>query len=49
MDANSLKRDTILNSLESCYLGQAGTLDTNKGGAGRGLFRIIDNIKPFSH
>jgi len=35
-------RDTILNYLESCYQGQGGTLQKNKGGAGRGLYQIIE-------
>lgn len=34
-------RQTILDYLESCYSGQAGTLQQNKGGAGRGLFQIM--------
>ncbi|HWU42330.1 MAG TPA: hypothetical protein VN132_02795, partial [Bdellovibrio sp.] len=29
--------------LISCYKGAAGSLNTNKGGAGRGLHQIIEN------
>lgn len=48
-------RQTILDYLKSCYGGYAGTLqkEKNKGGAGRGLFQIMEtsdlvvwNIKP---
>lgn len=46
-------RETILRYLESCYGGQGGTLQQGKGGAGRGLFQIIEtadlvvfNVKP---
>lgn len=49
----SFHRETILKYLESCYTGRAGTLQDKKGGAGRGLFQIIEtsdlvvfNIKP---
>lgn len=49
----ALSRDTLINYLESCYQGQAGTLNAKKGGAGRGLFQIIEtadlmivNVKP---
>ncbi|MGK5092437.1 7TM diverse intracellular signaling domain-containing protein [Deltaproteobacteria bacterium TL4] len=46
-------RKTILSYLKSCYEGKAGSLQINKGGAGRGLFQIIEtsdlvvfNVKP---
>ncbi|MBF0286743.1 MAG: hypothetical protein HQM14_02920 [SAR324 cluster bacterium] len=46
-------RDTILHYLESCYKGRSGSLQEGKGGAGRGLFYIMEtadlmvfNIKP---
>ncbi|MGK5093934.1 7TM diverse intracellular signaling domain-containing protein [Deltaproteobacteria bacterium TL4] len=46
-------RKTILDYLESCYEGRAGSLNTHKGGAGRGLFHILEtsdlvvfNVKP---
>ncbi len=49
----AFRRETILKYLESCYAGQGGTLQKNKGGAGRGLFQIMEtadlvvfNIKP---
>ncbi|MEO0337223.1 MAG: hypothetical protein AAF202_12575, partial [Pseudomonadota bacterium] len=38
----SLQGKTILNYLESCYSGNAGELQQNKGGAGRGLHMIIE-------
>ena len=38
-----LTKDIIINYLESCYEGQAGTLNDEKGGAGRGLHQIIEN------
>ncbi len=46
-------RETILEYLQSCYMGQAGSLNQEKGGAGRGIFQIIEtadlvvfNVKP---
>ncbi|MGK5093096.1 7TM diverse intracellular signaling domain-containing protein [Deltaproteobacteria bacterium TL4] len=46
-------RKTILDYLGSCYEGRAGSLNKNKGGAGQGLFQIIEtadlvvfNVKP---
>lgn len=39
----SLSGDVILRYLETCYSGAAGTLNTEKGGAGRGLHQIIEN------
>ncbi|XGC80405.1 cyclic nucleotide-binding domain-containing protein [Bdellovibrio bacteriovorus] len=39
----SLTKDIIIDYLISCYGGQAGSLNTNKGGAGRGLHQIIEN------
>jgi CRP-like cAMP-binding protein len=49
----SLSREIIMNYLESCYGNQAGTLNAEKGGAGRGLHQILEscdwtifNIKP---
>lgn len=38
-----LTKDIIVNYLLSCYGGQAGSLNTGKGGAGRGLHQIIEN------
>lgn len=38
-----LTKDIIINYLESCYQGKAGSLNQNKGGAGRGLHQIIEN------
>lgn len=35
----------IVNYLLSCYNGQAGSLNENKGGAGRGLHQIIENAE----
>ncbi|WII73079.1 cyclic nucleotide-binding domain-containing protein [Bdellovibrio sp. 22V] len=39
----SLTKDIIVDYLLSCYNGQAGSMNTNKGGAGRGLHQIIEN------
>lgn len=39
----SLEKKVILDYLQSCYTGQAGSLNVNKGGAGRGLHQIIEN------
>lgn len=39
----SLTKDIIINYLDSCYAGQAGSLNTGKGGAGRGLHQIVEN------
>jgi CRP-like cAMP-binding protein/sulfur transfer complex TusBCD TusB component (DsrH family) len=39
----SLSKKVITNYLESCYTGNAGTLDQQKGGAGRGLHMIIES------
>ncbi len=39
----SLSKDIIVDYLLTCYNGQAGSLNTNKGGAGRGLHQIIEN------
>lgn len=38
-----LTKDIIVNYLLSCYNGSAGSLNTGKGGAGRGLHQIIEN------
>ncbi|RME15023.1 MAG: hypothetical protein D6797_07550 [Bdellovibrio sp.] len=38
-----LDGETIFNYLESCYTGRAGSLNANKGGAGRGLHQIVEN------
>lgn len=35
--------ETLLAYLESCYVGEAGKLNKEKGGAGRGLHQIIEN------
>ncbi len=37
-----LSKDIILNYLNSCYQGQGGSLNLEKGGAGRGLYQIIE-------
>ncbi|MBL7545747.1 MAG: cyclic nucleotide-binding domain-containing protein [Bdellovibrionaceae bacterium] len=39
----SLTKDIIINYLDSCYSGQAGSLNQGKGGAGRGLHQIVEN------
>lgn len=39
----ALTKEIIIQYLESCYHGRAGTLNANKGGAGRGLHQIIEN------
>jgi CRP-like cAMP-binding protein len=39
----SLTKDIIINYLDSCYSGQAGSLNNGKGGAGRGLHQIVEN------
>jgi CRP-like cAMP-binding protein len=39
----SLQGETILNYLETCYGGAAGSLNAEKGGAGRGLHQIVEN------
>lgn len=38
----ALTKDIIINYLKSCYEGRAGSLNVNKGGAGRGLHQIIE-------
>ncbi len=38
----SLRSKTIVEYLKSCYEGRAGSLNQNKGGAGRGLHQIIE-------
>ncbi|MCB0392249.1 MAG: cyclic nucleotide-binding domain-containing protein [Bdellovibrionales bacterium] len=49
----ALNGDTVIDYLESCYEGNAGSLNKQKGGAGRGLHMIVEmsdlvvfNIKP---
>lgn len=39
----TLTKKIITDYLDSCYNGQAGTLNEGKGGAGRGLHQIIQN------
>ncbi|WP_413943415.1 cyclic nucleotide-binding domain-containing protein [Bdellovibrio sp. HCB-162] len=39
----SLTKNIIVDYLISCYSGQAGSMNSNKGGAGRGLHQIIEN------
>jgi CRP-like cAMP-binding protein len=39
----SLKAEVILDYLHSCYSGNAGIFNKQKGGAGRGLHQIIEN------
>jgi CRP-like cAMP-binding protein len=38
-----LQKKIIFDYLETCYQGNAGTLNHGKGGAGRGLHQIIEN------
>lgn len=38
-----LTKDVVMKYLESVYAGQAGSLNTEKGGAGRGIHMIIEN------
>ncbi|MBF0236449.1 MAG: response regulator [SAR324 cluster bacterium] len=38
----ALGRQTILDYLRTCYQGQEGSLNEHKGGAGRGLFEIME-------
>lgn len=49
----ALDRKTILDYLQSCYDGKFGSLNQSKGGAGQGLFQVIEssdlvviNVKP---
>jgi CRP-like cAMP-binding protein len=49
----ALPREVIIKYLQSCYNNQAGVMNTEKGGAGRGLHQILEscdwtifNIKP---
>jgi hypothetical protein len=39
----SLSKDIIMKYLESCYSGQAGVHNKEKGGAGRGLHMMIES------
>jgi CRP-like cAMP-binding protein len=39
----ALSKETIIDYLISCYSGTAGSMNTQKGGAGRGLHQIIEN------
>lgn len=39
----ALSKEIIMKYLESCYSGQAGTLNVHKGGAGRGLHMLIES------
>lgn len=39
----ALSKEIIMKYLESCYMGQAGSLNENKGGAGRGLHLMIES------
>lgn len=39
----SLTKNIIIDYLMSCYNGQAGSMNAEKGGAGRGLHQIIEN------
>ena len=38
----SLRSKTVIEYLKSCYEGQAGSLNSEKGGAGRGLHQIVE-------
>ena len=40
----AFNRQTILDYLRSCYEGEAGSLNKEKGGAGRGLFQIMETV-----
>jgi CRP-like cAMP-binding protein len=49
----ALPREVIIKYLQSCYSNQAGVMNTEKGGAGRGLHQILEscdwtvfNVKP---
>lgn len=39
----ALAKNHVIEYLESCYQGEAGKFNKNKGGAGRGLHQIIEN------
>lgn len=39
----AISRDTVLKYFSSCYAGAAGSLNENKGGAGRGLHQILES------
>ncbi|MFS4459458.1 cyclic nucleotide-binding domain-containing protein [Bdellovibrio sp. HCB2-146] len=39
----ALSKETIIEYLLSCYTGMAGSMNNEKGGAGRGLHQIIEN------
>ncbi|MGZ3775535.1 MAG: cyclic nucleotide-binding domain-containing protein [Pseudobdellovibrionaceae bacterium] len=39
----ALTKDCVVDYLLTCYNGQAGSLNSEKGGAGRGLHQIIEN------
>jgi hypothetical protein len=39
----SLSKDIIVKYLESCYQGNAGVFNKEKGGAGRGLHQLIES------
>lgn len=39
----SLPKEVIIKYLESCYQGRAGSLNADKGGAGRGLHQILES------
>lgn len=39
----ALRPQILLSYLQSCYQGQAGSLQNGKGGAGRGLHQIVEN------
>ncbi|MEZ0391480.1 MAG: cyclic nucleotide-binding domain-containing protein [Pseudobdellovibrionaceae bacterium] len=39
----ALRQDILIRYLDSCYNGAAGTLNANKGGAGRGLHQILES------
>jgi hypothetical protein len=49
----ALSPNVLIKYLESCYSGKAGSLQVNKGGAGRGLHQIVEgselvvfNVRP---
>jgi hypothetical protein len=39
----ALSKDIIISYLDSCYSGNAGSLNSKKGGAGRGIHQIVES------
>ncbi len=44
----SFSKEIALNYLESCYTGRAGSLNQNKGGAGLGLYQVMQMCDLFA-